>query len=213
MRVSSASLVAAAVVVACAFAAAAPAAAQTTVAAKIGVNSSNVDIVPEFEPIEGFGTIETDRRGGLVLGGLVGVPIAGGFGLQIEGLYSQKGSNITFYGTPVGLRLHYLEFPVLAGYAVGPADGVRVRFLAGPTFGALLKDVQSLEDRDLEGDDRVKFKSGDVGIAFGAAIEARRFILDLRYTHGLSDWNDDIGQGIEEIRNRTFTVTVGWRMR
>jgi hypothetical protein len=86
--------------------------------------------------------------------------------------------------------------------------------VAGPAVGLLLGDTQKVDGDTLEGDDKVEFSRGDIGLAIGAGVEGPRWVFDVRYTHGLRNFHDDDPDltAIETIRNRAFTITAGWKI-
>ena len=48
---------------------------------------------------------------------------------------------------------------------------------------------------------------GGVGVEFGRAV------IEARYTHGLRHINTDDNGDEDRIKNRVFSVTVGFRLR
>jgi hypothetical protein len=189
-----------------------PASAQTTVGVKAGLNVSSINFEAQTgDPADPTETIPADSRNGVVAGVFVGHQLANRFGVQLEGLISQKGS--TFEDGDIDFGTTYLEIPVLASFGIGPSAGPRVRLLAGPTFGIMLSDTQKVEGEKLEGDDKLRFKNGDVGLTIGGALDVQRFTLDVRYTHGVVNFVDDERIEGGSFENRALAVSVGFRFR
>lgn len=188
--------------------AASPAAAQMTFGVKGGVNVANLSFDPEDEG-------SPDSRTGLVLGVVVTQPIRNRFGLQIEGLYVQKGAKDEFSEEGLNFKstfkLDYIEIPVLANIALTSSDQVKFSVLAGPSF-AFNVNAEIEEEFDGEeettdiGDD---VKAYDVGFALGGAVQTGQFLIDARYTWGLVNINDDPDDD-QKVKNKGFMFTVGW---
>lgn len=186
--------------------AASPAAAQMTFGVKGGLNVANLDFDPEDE--------SPDSRMGLVLGVVVTQPIRNRFGLQIEGLYVQKGAKDEFSEEGLNFKstfkLDYIEIPVLANIALTSSDQVKFSVLAGPSFAFLVNDKQVTEvNGDEEESDIGEVKSYDVGFALGGAVQTGQFLIDARYTWGLVNINDDPDDD-GKVKNKGFMFTVGW---
>ena len=185
-----------------------PAAAQESVTFGIkgglNITSANVEAV-------GF-DISPDSRAGLVAGLFVHYPLREQVGLQIEGLYSQKGAKVDDLGIDVDLRLDYVEIPVLGRFGLRASEDAIVHIVAGPAFAFKVHD--SLDVGDFFGFDEIDIKPFDAGIAIGGGVTFRNVVVDARYTHGLVNINDeDLLDDFLEVKNRAFSVTVGWQFR
>lgn len=181
---------------------------------KAGVNFASLTPAEDESP-------DISRRRGLVAGGWVRMPSANRFSLQAEGLFSEKGVrfNISELGIEgsADVRLRYLEVPVLARADFGaPASPTRVFVVGGlaPAFKLSGRGKTDLEGEDThiqDLDDEVR--SFDLGLVGGGGIQAARALIEFRYTHGLRHINtDDNGEG-DRIKNRVFSVTLGFRLR
>jgi hypothetical protein len=195
----------------------APAAAQdNTLGVKVGVNVASLSFDEEdFQ-------LQSNSRTGLLAGVFVAREIRDAFGLQIEGLVTQKGGRLEddVFGDEFDVKLTYIEFPVLARYRVPIGVGdTAVHVYGGPAFGVKVGDKQRFrfegEDdwEDLDDDTDQELKGADVGLAIGAAVEFNMFLVDLRYTHGLVNINDDVDADDLPVKNRAFTIAVGYRFR
>jgi hypothetical protein len=154
-----------------------------------------------------------DGRAGLLIGAFVARDFNPNVGMQFEGLFTQKGTEFAaednLFDDDASIKLNYIEFPVLARVSF-PAAAATVRLLAGPTFG--FKASQSVEVGNDELDaDEVPLKSFDLGLALGGAVEIRQFIIDARYTWGLTDINDGEDPDEPTVKNNAFSVSFGWR--
>ena len=190
--------------------AASPAAAQLTFGVKGGLNVAKLS----FDPDEGF---TPENRMGLVVGMIVTQPLRSRFGLQLEALYSQKGTKDEFFDEDEGLnvkqtiKLDYIEIPVLANIAVTSSDTARFSINAGPAFAFLVNDKEVFEVDNAEVENDIEdIKSYDIGFAIGGAVQTRQLIFDARYTWGLVNLNDDPDEPDQKVKNKAFTFTVGW---
>jgi hypothetical protein len=187
--------------------AATPAAAQMTFGVKGGVNIANLS----FDPSEG----DLESRTGLVVGALVTQPLRSRFGLQIEGLYVQKGAkdevNEDGLVFKTEIKLDYVEIPVLANVALASSDNLKFSVLAGPTFSFLVSD-KIREEFDGEvfedelGDD---IKSYDIGFALAGAVQTGHLVFDVRYTWGLTNLNNEADE-TQKVKNKSLAFTAGW---
>lgn len=180
---------------------------EAAVGFKGGVNFANLNFDAD-EVDDNF-----DQRIGFVGGLFVIWPANGRMALQTEVLYAQKGAKIEEGGGSGTIELDFIEIPILfrassapssggASFHVfgGPSLGFRVRAHAESTF-----DGQT-EEEDI--DDQVE--RFDFGLVAGAGMEFGRFVVDGRYTWGLSNLNKEDEDDVK-IRNRVFSVMAGVR--
>jgi hypothetical protein len=195
-----------------------PASAQPTGGVLGGINMTNID----FSATDI--SLHFDQRIGASGGAFFRYDFREGFGLQVEGLFSQKGtktSALDFEGDggldEFDILINYIEVPILAHVGVKAGTNTMVRLFGGPAFAFRLGDRQELNDVELDDADDFDIKSSDVGITIGGGLDINRFLVDLRYTFGLRNISDDTGEeGAPEnldIKNRTFSVMVGFRFR
>lgn len=179
---------------------AAPATAQMTYGARVGVNFSDVS----FDADE---AVPTSGRTGFLAGVFVTIPL-GWLTVQPEALYTVKGASLDIGGFTSDYIVDYLEVPVLARlrlprnlYAVaGPSMAFRLRARSRTAFGG------STEEFDLDED----VESFDLGIVGGVGIDVGRWVVDARYTHGLSDIDTDTSDDVR-ARNRVVSLSAGIR--
>jgi hypothetical protein len=187
----------------------APVAAQgTTAGVQGGISFANLKLSASSA------TITLDNRLGGVVGFFVAHDFNKGFGLQFEANYIQKGTKSTDTGGEgkLDIRVDYLEIPVLARVNLKASNTVTVRLFGGPAFAAKLTDKQTLAGVDLD-EDSLQFKSYDVGLTIGGAVEFGKVFLDGRYTWGLIDVEDAADQGEATVKNKAFTFMVGFRFK
>lgn len=188
------------------------------VGVKAGVNSASLTPEEDESP-------DTSRRPGLVAGVWFRTASTTRFSFLAEGLFSEKG--VTFENIPVDVdspglsgsidvRVRYIEIPLLARADFGASGSTTRVFVVGgaaPAFklsGRAKFEVEGEEQTQDIGDD---IKSVDLGLVGGVGVELGRALIEARYTHGLLHINtDDNGEG-DRIKNRVFSVAVGFRLR
>jgi len=162
---------------------------------------------------------DISRRGGPVAGIWVGGPLTTRFSFQIEGLFSEKG--VRFDGRPLGLdgdvdqRIRYLEIPLLAraGFsAAGSATRAFVVVGAAPAFRLSARTKASFQGEERTFDSKDTWKPLDLGLVGGLGVELGPVLIESRYTHGITHINED-DNGEDRIKNRVFSVAVGFRLR
>jgi hypothetical protein len=199
------------------FAALGPSAAFAQPAAGVmgGVNFANIDLsATDFSP-------NLDQRVGGIGGAFFRYDFRDGFGLQVEGLFTQKGTktndlDVDGVGGPDEYRalVNYIEIPILAHVGIAASPTTRVRFFGGPAFAFKVGDRQEANGVEIPDDVAFDIKSSDVGLTFGGGLDINRFLVDLRYTLGLREINaDDAGIDNLKAKNRTFSVMFGYRFR
>lgn len=189
-----------------------PAAAQVAIGLKAGLNFADLR---DIESLDSVDRIESETKHGFTLGGHLAFPLSGILKLQVEGLYSLKGST----GNAVdGLdvqkwenKLTYLEFPVLL--KLEPRLPVAKPFLYG---GLSVSVLMSAEERIRTEwfDVKDSLNGTDYGLVVGGGLELLGFTVEGRYTHGLNDTvdNPDPRSLLEQSRNRVYTVLVGMEL-
>jgi hypothetical protein len=188
-----------------------PAALAQQIGVKAGANFASLTPEEDEDP-------DTSRRLGAVGGVWVRMAPSDHFSFQVEGLFSEKG--VTFEAPGLGLvdsvdvRVRYVEIPLLARADFGASGSAARVFVVGgasPAFklSARAKAVANGEEQTSDIDDAIY--SVDVGLVGGLGLELGRALIEARYTHGVSHINTD-DNGEDRIRNRVFSVTVGFRL-
>ena len=177
------------------------AAAQIAYGARAGVNFANVSFDGEED------TPSSGRLGALV-GVFATVPLWGRLAVQPEAIYTVKGASLDLADLDSSYIVDYFEVPLLARFpvrrnvyvAAGPSFAVRIRARSRTSFAGSTQEVDLKED----------VEPFDVGVVGAVGVEFGRWVLDGRYTHGLSDTDADTSDDVE-IRNRVFSVSAGIR--
>lgn len=180
------------------------------VGVKAGINSAMITPLEDETP-------DISWRLGPVGGLWVRMPLGDRFSLQAEGLFSEKGVRWDFdtFAT-VRIRVRYFEIPLLARADFGPPASATRLFAVGgaaPAFKLSARTSGQFLGEEFSGDSDDDIYDLDVGLVGGLGIEVGRAQVEARYTHGLTHINtDDNGDG-DRMRNRVFSVTLGFRLR
>ena len=163
------------------------------------------------------GGIDYDRRIAAGGGAFFVLPVARHLSVQIEGLFTPRGAKLfeeELRATST-LLLDYLDFPVLARVE-GPRLG-SFHLFAGPYFGVRVGATRQIASsgrgftagsREDMGDEVERFESGI--IAGGGVHIGRRWLVDARYSWGLSTVNSDTSDGLR-FKSRAFSTMIGFR--
>jgi len=174
----------------------------TTFGLKAGVNSSTLSSDDDL--------LDVGSRWGAVAGAFVGKNISENLGIQLEGLFSQRGANDKSSGDKTSIRLTYLDVPLTMRFGSTTGDNLHFHAFTGPQLGIKLSaKIKDDFDTEIDLDDEVK--SWDFGWTVGAGVEMNRISLDARYTLGLT--NIDNSDSDASLKNRTFTVLLGYRFQ
>lgn len=129
-------------------------------------------------------------------------------GFQPELLFSQQGSTIKFSGSPdIKSNFTYVNIPLLLKlYTVA---GINLQ--VGPQIGLLTS--AEVDDDDIKDE----LKKTDFSLALGVGWDLPfGLTLDGRYNWGLSDINDNVGQGSGAspgtIKNQVWQFSVGYKL-
>lgn len=160
------------------------------------------------------------------------IGLIGGLGLELDSgilaveadvFYSQAGEkyeySISYLGTECQCtekyKYDYLVFPVLLKMIIRESAGAF--FLgAGASLGMLLsaEDEATISVSGVSAttalDIKEYQKSTDIGLVAAAGIELSHFILEGRYTYGLTDINNIPG-GTVKSKNNIISVLAGYR--
>ncbi len=184
---------------------------------EIGAAFSNHGKDP-YEPVYK----DSEYKSGLVAGGFVTYSIRDKYAFTAKILFNQKGSK--YDDGDVRERLNYIEIPVLARVYFNREGTIRPNVFIGPSFGFLTgaqwkigdddyENVTDIKEFDLNGDwdsYKDKYSVFDFGVSLGLGLSIKvanemYFIIDTRYTYGLSDFK----KGDGNANNQNATVTAG----
>lgn len=192
-----------------------PAAAQTdpVFGAKVGINFATLSFDPE-EPEE-----VTKTRTAFTVGALMIFPLNARFAFQPEVLYSGQGAKAESDGIEAQIKLDYITIPLLANINLSGGD-YPISLLVGPQLGFKVSAKIKAEDAgvEVEEDFDDETESFDFGLVTGVAATIKNFVIDARYTWGLSNINKLSVNPLEEeeeqkVKNRVFTISVGYLFR
>lgn len=143
---------------------------------------------------------------GFLLGGYLNYFLSEPVAVQVEIIYSQKGSDWTEVDFSGKDKLGYIDIPLLIRYQI-------IKYLnlhAGPQFGFLMS-AKSKYDDGYEEDAKKYFKSADVGLVLGAEANLPiKINITIRYIAGLSNIaTEEFGN---TWKNNVFQISVGYRI-
>jgi hypothetical protein len=180
------------------------------VGVKAGLNSAWLTPLEDETP-------DITHRRGPVAGAWVRWPSGRRVSFQAEGLFSEKGSHWDFPGfASWEYRVRYVECPLLVRADFGaPASTPRVFAVAGaaPAFKLSARTTAEFEGQTVTRDTPDEFYTFDAGLVGGVGLEIGRAQVEARYTHGLRHVNTDDNGDEDRVRNRVFSVTLGFRIR
>lgn len=185
------------------------ASAMVGIGVKAGLNFADLNDVESLDTID---KIENETKKGFVAGGHLAFPVSSLLKLQIEGLYSVKGSTgNAFDGVDVEKwenKLTYLEIPILLK-AEFPTPMLKPFVYAGGSVSVLLKAEERIRADWFDIKDSLN--SYDYGLVIGGGAELFGFTVEARYTKGLSDAveSPDPQSLVMQSRNQVYSVMVG----
>lgn len=172
---------------------------------RAGLNLADFAITGDDVPDE----VDSKTRAGFVGGIFATIPISGVVGFQPEALYSMQGTRFSEDGMTVTLEVDYFQVPLLGRFALG--SGSPVALLAGPTLGIRTHAKVSAPGVPAEASEEFAdaLERFDAGLVAGLAVDVGRFVLDGRYTWGLTNTARESGDG--SAKNRVWSFTAGMR--
>ena len=190
----------------CVVAASVPARAQgTSWGFKGGINfatlSAETDPGPDFK-----------YRIGVAAGGFFTFPLGSHLDVQPEAIFSQQGATLEATGIEkITVKLDSIVVPALVRYRMH-ASGRGLVFFGGPSIGfnLLAKAAVDIGDQSISDDFKDQVESVDYGVVFGAGWEGARFLLDGRYSWGLSVLSNDPNDA-DQAKHRVISVLAGVR--
>ncbi len=152
---------------------------------------------------------------GFALGGFLRAEMGPHFALRPALLFVQKGVRHGPPGDVDEIKLGYLQVPFF-GEARFPlaADGrVGSHLYVGPAIafrtGCSISEPRGLPSQTCN-DARSKVKSTDFSLVLGGGVDVGHAAIDLRYDLGLTTL--DSSSPAVDVKNRTLSVLVGWRL-
>lgn len=161
----------------------------------------------------GSNVVENKSIAGLSAGAFVMYSSLNHFGISADLLYSQKGAKYPqTTGGSVTQRVNYLEIPVALRYFLTRGGDFRPNLFVGPALGVKLNASQTVDGTGVKTNITDGVKSVDFGLMAGFQLNFRgfaprqRFLIDGRYTYGLSGIDVVSGNG----HNSVFTLALGY---
>lgn len=163
----------------------------------------------------------------LIGGAITNFAYGNRFALQVEALYSGKGSAFSYYAdnsiylgkANVEEKLGYFAVPVMLQFKMGDKNNY-FHFDGGIVFNTLIHDkykgtIVIVDDNgnELEQDLTIQQDpaKSDLSYAFGIGLVANGLNFDFRYEIGTKAVFQKI-EGNPEIINRAFQVTIGYSL-
>lgn len=163
------------------------------------------------------GVDNLDTRTGLIGGLSMVLPGGGLFSLQPELLFTSKGAKGTNNG-PDGLKLSYVEVPLLLRLSPAGSLPVQPHAYAGPYLGLQINCTVQGTDGDCDDLPGLTTKSVDIGgiAGGGVTVELGRLLLTggARYSFGVSKVADfEVATARESAKNGAFALYAGLGFR
>ena len=163
---------------------------------------------------------DENMKAGFNLGVFSKLPLAKGFSIQPELIYSNKGAKISYNNALLGngeyrFNLHYVELPVLAVINLvknlNLQAGGYASYLAAANITRLNNSSGTVDQiRDLKASNFNRF---DYGLVGGLGIDVENFTIGARYNYGLEQigkGNASIaGQATKNSKNSVIALYVG----
>ncbi len=175
---------------------------STTFGVKAGVNVATLSTDTDSE---------LSQKIGLVGGVFAGRTINERLSMRVEGLFSQRGAKEQVGSVDTSVNLTYFDLPLLAVFGNTTTDGTHFHAFTGPQVSFRLSANVKEDASDFTVDLKDETKGVDFGWTLGAGVERDRLSFDVRYTLGLT--NADNSASDASIKNRTFAVMVGYRLK
>ena len=142
-------------------------------------------------------------------GAFLNIPVGGPFSIQPELLYVMKGYE--FESTSdAGVRMSYIDLPILAKLTIPTLGPISPNFFAGPYVGFNMSADVYLED--VEEDISDSLKTTDFGLVVGAGVDYSLLVgeltFDARYTLGLTSIDNTADE--EDVKNTGIMIMAGY---
>lgn len=143
------------------------------------------------------------------------------FGISADVLYSQQGAafrNPNGTNLNYNQRINYLEIPVALRYFLTLTGNFRPNVYFGPSIGFKLNAKNNLVPAP-NNENTQSFNAANLGLLAGFQLnwkafgDRQRFLVDARYTYGLTDITAMPivgGLGNQKINNSAITLSLGY---
>lgn len=153
---------------------------------------------------------ENDFKSGALGGVFLTYSILNTYAITTKLLYSQRGAS--FKSSDTRQTLNYIEVPLIGRFFLNKEGSFRPNIFVGPSFGFLAGATNKVGSNNPEPIESYKdnFNGFDFGVTGGLGLNflistETYFIIDARYTHGLSD----ITKANENVNNNSFALSAG----
>ena len=184
---------------------------------KAGIAVTSVPLAGEvFDQVVGQASRDSSSKVGITGGAYIAFPLAARLSFQPEVLFVMKGVKLSETGGGTfSARIHYLDVPLLIRFRAPVNSRMPVYLFGGPNFGIKLGSSAKLEapGNTVDEDVNPALKTLDLGYAVGGGIERGRCLFEARFTGGFTDIAAESFPHPDALRNRTFAVTVGLKLR
>lgn len=143
------------------------------------------------------------------VGGFAVMGINDMFDFQPELLYTVKGVNADELPDGIdeaGIRLAYLEIPMLAKINFMKESQFKPYFLVGPALGLNMSAIYFADDDDADIEDVAGM---EFGILVGAGMDFNKFTFDARYDMGLTTIDESDAE--LDMKNSVIQIMVGYK--
>lgn len=130
------------------------------------------------------------------------------FDFQPELLWTVKGMDIDVSGVDAGVRLSYIEVPLLAKINFMQEAEFKPFFLLGPALAMNVSAVAFVDDDEADIED---VKAMDLGVVIGAGMVFKQFTFDARYNLGMMTIDDSDAEA--DVKTATIQVMVGYSFK
>ncbi|WPP48507.1 porin family protein [Catalinimonas niigatensis] len=159
--------------------------------------------------IYGDDTEGNKMKGGILVGGILHVPISEQFAFQPELLFIQQGTRGEETGTTISFNNNYLMLPLMGKIYLSPNFVLEV----GPQVGVLLSSKLKGEVNGANAsiDSKELFKSLDFGLNAGLSYESSNgFVVSTRYCLGLTNVLD---REVADVNSKNSAIQVALAYR
>ncbi len=137
--------------------------------------------------------------------------IGQGVYVQPEILFMDRSGVLVNQNRPASeqvIKLKTIDIPVLLGVRLINLDVANVRIFGGPVASLALDRKLTTSNWD-EAITENDMRKANWGIQFGAGADVLMFTVDLRYEIGMGDYSKI---DLYDLKNRLFTVSLGWKI-
>jgi Outer membrane protein beta-barrel domain len=184
---------------------------------KGGIAVASVPLAGEvFDQIADETSRDSSSKVGVTGGAYIGFPLAPQLSFQPEVLFVMKGVKLSeTNGGTFSARMYYLDVPLLVRFRARVNSQTPVYVFGGPNFGIKLGSSAKLEapGNTVNEDINPALKTLDLGLVVGGGFERGRYLFEGRFTGGITDIANTSFPHPDALRNRTFSVMVGRKLR